>query len=674
MIGVRFVAAGSLVGAALGALSGAPSGGASVTELIGGSAIAGIVAQAEPTTHTFQISIAATVLADETRPGRGASLPPSWHGGSITGPSISRIDIDIDGSVRFAGFGTPGMRVTLRTANAALGSTVVSDAGEWRLDVDRRLGVGVHRIEAEANGGGRGAAPIPGSDVRIAIPAEFESGPVVAYERDAADVERERAAREAERRERAERLAEAATERFSELTREAAGRAEGESGRARPDRVADAGAGKPAAAPAADAQPAGDIGSVISERLDGALFWLQEWLARANREYQREVVRRLQVPAPADAPVGVEVATPPVPPPSPVRGGKPADGPVTTRADMGDATASDDRRLEDELRLARERVEAERRAAERAARERAERDAEARAAAEDAERRRIENERARLAAEQERQERLAAAERAAADRAAADRAAAERAAAERAAADRAAADRAAAERAAAERAAAERAAADRAAAKAERDRREAAILAEEIAEKRRRAALQATAPPAPVRQPSAVRSPSSAPADAQSDIPDPVRRPSPPEPRRFTAEPRLPVGADRAPQRQAEAASPPDPVRRPPPVSAPAPREAPPTAQGDADGMVDWSGSRPVSFASGVRADQRCRRSAGRRISPPGTYTVASGDSLWRIAARHYRRGALYPVIVRANSRRISDPDLIYPCQRFRLPRVARRR
>lgn len=65
---------------------------------------------------------------------------------------------------------------------------------------------------------------------------------------------------------------------------------------------------------------------------------------------------------------------------------------------------------------------------------------------------------------------------------------------------------------------------------------------------------------------------------------------------------------------------------------------------------------------------------AGRTVEPPATYVVERGDSLWRIAARHYRRGHLWRYIYRANQAEIADPDLIYPCQRFHLPLVRSRR
>lgn len=72
------------------------------------------------------------------------------------------------------------------------------------------------------------------------------------------------------------------------------------------------------------------------------------------------------------------------------------------------------------------------------------------------------------------------------------------------------------------------------------------------------------------------------------------------------------------------------------------------------------------------RGGQRCRN-AGRRIRLPGRYTVASGDSLWSISRRFYRSGERWRRIFHVNRRRIADPDLIYPCQRLHLPKFRRR-
>lgn len=50
------------------------------------------------------------------------------------------------------------------------------------------------------------------------------------------------------------------------------------------------------------------------------------------------------------------------------------------------------------------------------------------------------------------------------------------------------------------------------------------------------------------------------------------------------------------------------------------------------------------------------------------TYTVKSGDSLWKIAKQFYGNGAAYTKIANANSDKIKNPNLIYPGQIFNIP------
>lgn len=59
---------------------------------------------------------------------------------------------------------------------------------------------------------------------------------------------------------------------------------------------------------------------------------------------------------------------------------------------------------------------------------------------------------------------------------------------------------------------------------------------------------------------------------------------------------------------------------------------------------------------------------AGALLQKASIYIVKKGDTLWDIARRYYDKGSKYEKIARANEGRISDPDLIFPCQRVYLP------
>lgn len=49
-------------------------------------------------------------------------------------------------------------------------------------------------------------------------------------------------------------------------------------------------------------------------------------------------------------------------------------------------------------------------------------------------------------------------------------------------------------------------------------------------------------------------------------------------------------------------------------------------------------------------------------------YTIASGDSLSKIAKKYYGNANLWPTLFEANREVIKNPDLIYPGQQIRVP------
>jgi nucleoid-associated protein YgaU len=52
------------------------------------------------------------------------------------------------------------------------------------------------------------------------------------------------------------------------------------------------------------------------------------------------------------------------------------------------------------------------------------------------------------------------------------------------------------------------------------------------------------------------------------------------------------------------------------------------------------------------------------------TYTVVSGDTLWRIAEREYGKGSEYMKIYEANTDVLEHPDRIFPGQKLRIPKL----
>ena len=49
-------------------------------------------------------------------------------------------------------------------------------------------------------------------------------------------------------------------------------------------------------------------------------------------------------------------------------------------------------------------------------------------------------------------------------------------------------------------------------------------------------------------------------------------------------------------------------------------------------------------------------------------HTVKKGDCLWKISKKYYGKGSLWPTIYKANKKKIKNPNLIYPGQKFIIP------
>jgi hypothetical protein len=122
-----------------------------------------------------------------------------------------------------------------------------------------------------------------------------------------------------------------------------------------------------------------------------------------------------------------------------------------------------------------------------------------------------------------------------------------------------------------------------------------------------------------------------------------------------------------------------------PPVSVtgvmeqPAPSPAQETRPGEAAlpgqaiegpaGQPGQAGAQAGPQAAAV--SPRAESSSGAEALPIKTiHTVSWGQSLWRISRGHYNDPEKWPWIYRANRDQISNPDLIYPRQRVKIPIV----
>ena len=73
---------------------------------------------------------------------------------------------------------------------------------------------------------------------------------------------------------------------------------------------------------------------------------------------------------------------------------------------------------------------------------------------------------------------------------------------------------------------------------------------------------------------------------------------------------------------------------------------------------------------SNVRGDFGTTAQDVTPAAPARSYTVAAGDSLSKIAKKHYGKSGKWRAIYDANREQIDDPDLIHPGQVLRIPAI----
>lgn len=77
-----------------------------------------------------------------------------------------------------------------------------------------------------------------------------------------------------------------------------------------------------------------------------------------------------------------------------------------------------------------------------------------------------------------------------------------------------------------------------------------------------------------------------------------------------------------------------------------------------------FSKSEPAAAAAEAPESAEVEATEGKAR----TYTVLSGDTLWKIAERMYGNGSQYMKIFEANTDLLDSPDRIFPGQELKIP------
>ncbi|NCF61249.1 MAG: LysM peptidoglycan-binding domain-containing protein [Gammaproteobacteria bacterium] len=81
----------------------------------------------------------------------------------------------------------------------------------------------------------------------------------------------------------------------------------------------------------------------------------------------------------------------------------------------------------------------------------------------------------------------------------------------------------------------------------------------------------------------------------------------------------------------------------------------------------DMSAAAPAAVETPVEPDTE-EPEAAPAEGGPRTYTVQSGDTLWKIAEQMYGNGSQYMKIFEANTGTLENPDQIFPGQELKIP------
>ena len=85
--------------------------------------------------------------------------------------------------------------------------------------------------------------------------------------------------------------------------------------------------------------------------------------------------------------------------------------------------------------------------------------------------------------------------------------------------------------------------------------------------------------------------------------------------------------------------------------------------------VPDFSGVKGGSSKAPGKAPDSSKVQGGSSSTAEKLHVVLSGDSLSKIAKKHYGHAALWTRVFEANRDVIRDPDNIFPGQKLRIPK-----